>query len=104
MRSLYEVLEVGVVAVCFLFVVGLAVWVGYMHLLPIPANGHPPEDCPKVEQAHPRSHFLSTPKISVPSKADRVKLFQKRNGLKVDGVIGKETKRTCFGQCWGAND
>ena len=96
MKSLFEFLEVGIVAVCFLFVVGLAVWVGYMHLLPIPANGHPDSECPKVEQAQPRSHFLSTPKIVVPSKADRVKAFQKKHGLKVDGLIGHETCNACI--------
>ena len=68
------------------------------------ANGHPPEECPKVEKTvHIRSHFLSVPKITVLDKKSTIKAFQKENGLKEDGIIGPQTKEKCFEQCFGKN-
>ena len=65
------------------------------------SNGHPPEDCPKVDLAQPRSHFLSTPQIVVPSKKDKIKEFQKKHALKPDGLVGPDTRKACYKQCWG---
>ena len=55
------------------------------------SNGHPESECGK-----PRSHFLSTPKIVVPSKEDKIKEFQKKHGLNPDGLVGKMTCEACI--------
>ena len=103
MRNLLDSLEVGIVTIVFLGIVALACYVGYLSFKPYPANGHPPEDCPKVENPHankiaPHADFLSKPVVVVPLKS-RVKAFQKKHGLKEDGIIGSDTKHACFGEC-----
>ena len=96
-----EKIEKVVIAIGAILILGSIVAVYYMGVIyHQKANGHPESECPKVEQVQPRSHFLSTPKIVVPSKANRVIALQNKHGLKVDGIIGKETKTTCYGQCW----
>ena len=94
--------EKAIIGIGAIMIIGSIVSVYFMGVIyHRKANTHPESECPKVEQVQPRSHFLSTPRIVVPSKEDRVKAFQKKHGLKVDGIIGKETKTTCYGQCWG---
>lgn len=91
-----QCVEVFLITIFGLAMVAGICLVGYLIMNPFPANGHPPEDCPKVESKVTRSHFLSVPIVTAPPKEDKLKAFQKKHGLKVDGLIGHETCNACI--------
>ena len=84
----------GLVYIGVLGLVSWIIWLGMQRS----ANGHPPEDCPKVEQ---QVKSKASVKSQDELRKEHIETFQRVNGLKIDGLIGPETAKECHYYCFG---